>query len=310
MDRIITFLLLCCNISFLCGQGRTLTSQYLYNKLSINPAYAGTNNSLDFTLLHRSQWQGIKGAPTQQILSVNFPKIKDALGIGLNINHLTYGITQFVEFSLPYSYSLSLGQTKLNLGSCISFKSYSEKYSKDLSSIDDRAIDLGIPQINIMGRVVNFGLGAYLSSKNGFLGVSTNSLVNDLQLLEDIVKVPSFKSIDFIGGYQFRMSDDLQLLAQGMGRIANRLQSTFDINSAIEYQRKINFGIGLRIGNPVANALLFNSGFSLSNGYMGIAYEYPLSQLRGAQLGSFELIGYYSFKLKKSKYEGFNPRFF
>ncbi|HMP29401.1 MAG TPA: type IX secretion system membrane protein PorP/SprF, partial [Saprospiraceae bacterium] len=66
-----------CSSGKVSTQGRLLTTQYIFNKLSINPAFAGTNQTLDFTVLHRSQWQGIKTAPTHQNISTNFPKIKD-----------------------------------------------------------------------------------------------------------------------------------------------------------------------------------------------------------------------------------------
>jgi type IX secretion system PorP/SprF family membrane protein len=310
MGKFISLVFLMFNISLVWGQGRLLSSQYNYNKLSINAAYAGTDQNLDFTLLHRSQWQGVKGAPTQQILTINFPYIKDALGLGLNFSNLSYGITQLINVSVPYSYAITMGKSKLSFGSSINFKSLSENYAKDLTAIDDRQIDNGIPQTNITGRSINFGLGAYLSNKQAFVGISTNSLLKDILITENAILTPNFRSIDFLGGYQFGINKDLNLLVQGMGRIANQLQSTLDINAGVEYQRKMNFGIGMRIGNPVANALLFNSGFYMKNGYVGFAYEYPMSQLRGVQLGSFELIGYYSFTLKKSKYEGFNPRFF
>ncbi|HMP29400.1 MAG TPA: PorP/SprF family type IX secretion system membrane protein, partial [Saprospiraceae bacterium] len=232
------------------------------------------------------------------------------LGLGININHLSYGITRSLDINLPYSYSLKVGNHNLSFGSAINFKSYQENYSKELVAIDDRTIDPSIPNTNLSSQSLNFGLGIYFSNNTSFLGLSTQSLVNDIVLVDNNVLIPSFRSLDIIGGLKFDVGSDVALLMQGMGRLATQFGSLLDLNAGFEYQNKMNFGIGMRLGTPIANAMTFNAGFDVVNGYIGFAYEYPLSQLRGVQLGSYEIIGFYSLKLKKSKYEGFNPRFF
>ncbi len=48
-------------------------TQYMFNTISINPAYAGSRETLSLVGLHRSQWAGLDGAPTTQTLSIHSP---------------------------------------------------------------------------------------------------------------------------------------------------------------------------------------------------------------------------------------------
>lgn len=308
--HILTFLFTLIIFGFLKGQGRTLNTQFINNKLSINPAYAGTNNSVDFTLLHRSQWVGINGAPTAQVLSINLPALRENLGLGLNINRISFGINQLLDLSLPYSYSFEMSDYKVKFGSSINLKSYNEDYTKSLTTIDDRTLDPNIPTIGFNARSINFGLGLYISNKTSFFGLSTPTLTKDIQFADNGAINPTFRTIDVMVGHQIKLTPDTKLLVQSMGRIANNYQSILDFNAGIELNQKLTFGLGTRLGNPVVNSITANAGFALQNAYLGFAYDYPLSQLRGQQIGSFELVAFYSIKLKKSKYEGISPRFF
>ena len=48
-------------------------TQYMYNTVAINPAYAGNRGVTSIVGLHRSQWVGLDGAPRTQSLSIHSP---------------------------------------------------------------------------------------------------------------------------------------------------------------------------------------------------------------------------------------------
>lgn len=48
-------------------------TQYMYNTMSVNPAYAGSRGVLSITALHRSQWVGLEGAPSTQTFNISSP---------------------------------------------------------------------------------------------------------------------------------------------------------------------------------------------------------------------------------------------
>ena len=60
-------------------------TQYMYNTVSINPAYAGSRDGFSITALNRNQWVGVDGAPVTQTLSINSPLRNDKIGLGLSV---------------------------------------------------------------------------------------------------------------------------------------------------------------------------------------------------------------------------------
>src|SRR6056297_2794955 len=60
-------------------------TQYMYNTISINPAYAGNRDAISVVGLHRSQWSGLEGAPQTQTLSIHSPLRNEKIGLGLSI---------------------------------------------------------------------------------------------------------------------------------------------------------------------------------------------------------------------------------
>ena len=60
-------------------------TQYMYNTININPAYAGSRGALSIFALHRTQWVGLDGAPVTNAASVNTPLNQSNLGLGVSI---------------------------------------------------------------------------------------------------------------------------------------------------------------------------------------------------------------------------------
>ena len=85
-------------------------TQFMYNKLGYNPAYAGSNNTACITGLYRNQWLGIEGAPQTQLLSFNAPIMNQRVGVGLNLNRHTIGITERWTVDGAYAYRLKMGR--------------------------------------------------------------------------------------------------------------------------------------------------------------------------------------------------------
>ena len=92
-------------------------TQYMYNTLSINPAYAGSRDVFSAVALHRSQWLGFDGAPTSQTLSAHTPIREGKMGLGFNIVNDQIGVTKETDINAIYSYALEMSEyTKLSFG--------------------------------------------------------------------------------------------------------------------------------------------------------------------------------------------------
>ena len=111
------------------GQQQQMYTQFMYNKLSVNPAYSGNENYTSFTLMHRSQWIGLKGAPQAQVFTINFPRIAGRLGAGLNFERQSIGITEKITYEGMYAYKFSMGIGTLSMGMNVSSRWYCQDYT-------------------------------------------------------------------------------------------------------------------------------------------------------------------------------------
>ena len=91
-------------------------SQYMFNQLALNPAYAGSRDVLATSLLYRDQWTGIKGAPTTASLCVQAPLRKNKIGLGAEIFSDKLGPKSISALLLSYAYRINLGKGKLACG--------------------------------------------------------------------------------------------------------------------------------------------------------------------------------------------------
>jgi len=91
-------------------------SQYMFNHLALNPAYAGSREVLATSLVYRDQWTGIKGAPSTGSLSVQMPLRKKKIGLGAELLSDKLGPQNISACLLSYSYRLPFLKGKLAFG--------------------------------------------------------------------------------------------------------------------------------------------------------------------------------------------------
>ncbi len=143
-----------------------LFSQYQYNSLSINPAYAGSHEVFSATLIKRMQWIGFEGAPNYESLNMHFLGKNTKTGWGINALHENIGIRNYFNLFINYAYRLTLGNGYLSLG----LKGGMSSGKQDLSEID---ADDPVYNENAHSYMVpNFGIGVYYKARNFFSGIS------------------------------------------------------------------------------------------------------------------------------------------
>ena len=92
-------------------------TQYMYNTININPAYAGSRGALSIFALHRTQWVGLEGAPVTNAVSINTPLNTSNLGLGVSIVNDKIGPTHENTISADLSYTVPTSETfKLSFG--------------------------------------------------------------------------------------------------------------------------------------------------------------------------------------------------
>ena len=86
-------------------------TQYMYNTVNVNPAYAGSRGVMSIFGLHRTQWVGLDGAPVTNTLAFNTP-IKDTkIGIGLSFVNDRIGPTTQNDISADFSYTIKTSES-------------------------------------------------------------------------------------------------------------------------------------------------------------------------------------------------------
>lgn len=305
--NIAIFILLSGGISF--AQQLPQFTQYMYNTISINPAYAGSRETLSIVALHRSQWVGIAGAPTTQTLSIHTPLRNERVGVGLSFIKDELGYENFSYLYGDFSYTLPVGlKTKLALG----LKGGLTHYNIDQDLLNDPSV-LEDPFFNEVSNrwSPNMGLGAFLHTDRWYLGLSAPRILNTdynkgKQGALDYVALERV-SYYFTGGYVFDLSNTTKFKPAALIKATNGAPLSFDITANFLFNDVFWLGGSYRI-NESAAAIGAIADFQISKQLrIGYAYEYPISELRAYTGGTHEvLLMFEIFQSKRIK----SPRFF
>lgn len=284
-------------------------TQYMFNTISINPAYAGSRGTFSAVGLHRSQWVGLEGGPETQTLSVHAPLRNENIGIGVSFINDKLGYENFTYLYGDFSYTIKTGQkSQLAFGVKAGFTHYNldEELLNDPSIIND-------PFFNDVSNrwSPNIGAGLYWHSQKWYLGLSTPRLLNtdynnggsgniDYVALERL-------SYYLTGGYVFDLSATTKLKPSVLLKATNGAPLSLDISANFLFNEKLWLGAGYRF-NESAAAIGGIADFQISKQLrIGYAYEYPISDIRPYTSGTHEvLLMFEVFKSKRIK----SPRYF
>tara|TARA_R110002050_G_scaffold243212_4_gene379721 strand:+ start:2291 stop:3211 length:921 start_codon:yes stop_codon:yes gene_type:complete len=279
-------------------------TQYMYNTISINPAYAGSREALSIVGLHRSQWVGFKGGPITQTLSIHTPLRNDRVGLGLSFIEDDLGPENFTYLYGDFSYSIPTGiDGKLAFGLKAGFTQYSldqdfrtsESFDPSIYGIEDRWTP-------------NLGLGVYWSTNRFYAGLSTPRVLNT-----DKNKDEGFEALDrlsyyFTTGYVFDISKSIKLKPAALIKATNGAPVSYDLTANFLFNEKFWLGGSYRINEQTA-AIGGIVDFQVSRQLrVGYAYEKPISDIASYTTGSHEILLIYEFKFLSSKLK--SPRYF
>ena len=142
--RILIFALMFTGLVSYAQQDAQFT-QYMYNTINVNPAYAGSRGAMSIFALHRTQWVGLDGAPVTNAVSVNTPINGSNLGLGLSLINDKIGPTVENNFSADVSYTIPVSETsKLSFG----LKLSANLFDLDVLKLDP--VDSSDPSLKIL----------------------------------------------------------------------------------------------------------------------------------------------------------------
>jgi type IX secretion system PorP/SprF family membrane protein len=277
-------------------------TQYMYNTISINPAYAGNRDALSVVGLHRSQWAGMDGGPVTQTISVHSPLRNEKVGLGLSVINDNAGYENYTYAYGDFSYTINVADsTTLSFG----LKAGMSYYNLEEEFLNEVSNDPFFTGDTFNRWTPNFGLGLYLSSQHWYLGLSAPKLINN-----DNNEKSEYVALEQVhyyltGGFVFDLSDQWKLRPTTLFKLTKGAPLSVDISSTFIYNEKLYLGANYRIDDAVGGFVDFQVLPSLRVGY---GYEYSISDLQPYTSGSHEIILIYELRMNNTKYK--SPRFF
>lgn len=299
---IIVLLVLFTNYSMYSQQDSQFT-QYMYNTISINPAYAGTRNVLSINALHRSQWQGIAGAPITQTLSLNSP-ISERMGMGLSIYREEIGPSTESSFAVDFSYQLPLNDDDLNFA--FGLKGGLHIIDVDYSKLTiENPTDL--PFLNNLRETSPIvGAGGYLYTEQWYIGLSVpNLLFTKHYKNSSTSNVSRNQHFYLTGGYVFDLTDNLKFKPATLFKVTNGAPLVVDLSANFLINEAFTLGASYRLNSAISALVGAQISRSL---FLGYAYDYDTTDIGNYNSGSHEVFLRFEF-LSRVK-EKISPRFF
>ena len=277
-------------------------TQYMYNMNVVNPAYAGSKESLSITALYRNQWAGFDDAPVTFTFSAHSP-ISDKIGLGLSAIKDELGPISETNVFADFSYTIQLGaSTKLALG----LKAGATFH--DVGLVDLELQDPSDPFFSqdINNTYPNAGAGAFLYGDKFYLGLSVPNLLNSVHLDESGVKYGSETNHFFAtAGYVFQVTDNFKLKPSVMVKSAFDAPLSYDGNLNALFYDKFEIGASYRLDDSFSGLVGFHVAPFLRVGY---AYDSVTSEIKTVADASHEIIITFDLLFKKRTLR--SPRYF
>ena len=285
------------------AQQHAMYTQYMFNGLALNPAYAGSHGALSITALGRIQWVGIEGAPNTQTFTMHSP-VADRSSLGLFLIHDNIGVTDQYGLYGSYAFRIPTGEkSSLSMGLQVGFNNY----NIDLNQITTQNPDPNFSVNGAGGLLPNFGAGLFYSSERFYIGASVpHILTNDL-ISDDVndAEARQFRHYFLTAGYVFDLGPSLKLKPNFLVKAVPGAPVSYDINANLLIKEVLWVGFSYRPEDAVSGLIEMLLTPQLRLGY---AYDYTTSELQNFSQGSHELMLNFRFAFDKSSV--LSPRYF
>lgn len=278
-------------------------TQYMYNTININPAYAGSRSAMNIFGLYRTQWVGLDGAPETSSFSLNTPLRNSNLGLGVSLVNDKIGPTNENTLSADLSYSLPTSETfKISFG----IKATANLFNLDVNKLNQE--DQDDPQFQNLNSKFspNIGAGVYWHSDKAYIGLSVPNFIETNRY--DTSEVAIFKEkINYylIAGYVFDLDPNIKFKPAVLTKMVEGSPLQVDLSANFMFNDKFVVGLAYRW----SAALSAMVGFQITDGlYLGYGYDRETTDLNNYNSGSHEI--FLRFELFTDYSRITSPRFF
>nr|WP_313790521.1 type IX secretion system membrane protein PorP/SprF [Allomuricauda ochracea] len=289
------------------GQQDAQYTQYMYNTVSVNPAYAGSRGHLSIAALYRNQWLGLDGAPETQTLNLHTPMGYRGVGLGISVVNDKIGPTSETYFDVDFSYTIQTSfEGKLSFG----LKASAHMLDIRFSELDEFEID---PQLQAQQDIQNqfspnIGAGVYYHTDRFYVGASAPRILETTHFDESSISTAK-EQINFylITGYVWDLNPFLKFKPTLLTKMVQGAPLQVDVSANFMFNEKFVGGLAYRWDAAFSGLFGFHVSDSI---FLGLAYDREITDLGAATFndGSFEVIFRYDFIRNVGNLK--SPRFF
>jgi len=288
------------------AQQDALYSQYMFNPMAINPAYAGTRNTLSGILLRRNQWAGINGAPTTNSLAVHSPIKGKNFALGFNLASDKSGPTTSTTLLGTYAYHLNLGKGKLSFGLRGGFYAF-ELRNNELNYTNNQDKEL----VNYKSIAPNFDFGTYYHTDKFYAGISVNHLSNGKVKFKGTAETYDLnRHFMAFAGKAIVISPDLVIKPSFNLKYTAASPLNYDINTSVLFQKVFWIGASYRSSVSSINeaSLVFITEYNINESLrIGYSYDFNLGVIKRYNSGSHEV--FIGADLHNKRKQSVSPRY-
>jgi len=307
MTRIATYLVqviivLLSGLSLYAQQEPNYT-QYMYNTMTVNPAYVGSTDNFNITADYKAQFTGVDGAPETVNLGLESP-VTYNIGLGLNITRDALGPSEDLNVDGNFSYSIQLAaETYLSFGIKAGFRVLNVDFSKGMFSNPNDPLFMNNIDNKFLGVL---GAGTYLYTNKWYLGVSTPNFFSQEYFNGEEARVtPEELHIYMIGGYIFDLGRETKFKPAMLVDYVDGAPLRANLSANFLFVERFTAGISYSVDAAVSGLLGFQIADSI---FIGYAYDYNTSDFNQYNDGSHEIL--LKFSLARKRGATFSPRFF
>lgn len=270
------------------GQTEAMYSQYMFNMMTVNPAYAGNRESLSANFLYRKQWVGLDGAPQTTAVSVDGALSNKRVGLGIQLFDDRIGAEKATGSKLSVSTRIRVSENGILSGGLTAGLM---NYQVNLTAVPNRFT----PSDPAFGQNLNkwqpsVGMGLFYSTDRFYAGFSIPNVIRTRLTELDMINsgIPKINDQHYFvtSGFVTSLSEDVKLKPSVMMKVVSGAPVQFDLNTNLWLKDMIGLGVSYRTGDAYVGMVELQASQQFRIGY---AYDVTISRLKGYNQGSHEL---------------------
>lgn len=273
------------------AQQQATFSQYMFNGLAVNPAYAGMDELLTATAIARYQSLGLEGAPNTQTFAMHGPLLDKNIGVGLLFVKDKISVIDQYSISAAYAYRIKLTSfSTLSLGIQGGINTMNAQYTQvKAQNPYDPAF-----QADVQSTRPNFGMGVYYKTRLYYAGISLPQMANNVFTRgPDLTTVKQDNPVILTGGLEVPISRAVVFKPSALVKVVAGKTVEMDFNAQFSFDDVVWIGSSVTMFHTVDILLQLKLTRQLRFGY---AYMISTNEIRTVELGSHELMVSYRFE--------------